>query len=115
AKGELLALEVLTPELSMGRVISDPDVSSPGLALAGFTARVPEGRMQVFGETEMLYLASLDDGALHDRVGGLFRHHIPAVFVSKGLPVPESVLELAREAGIPILRSTLTTKLLYRR
>ncbi len=115
AKGELLALEVLTPELSMGRVISDPDVSSPGLALAGFTARVPEGRMQVFGETEMLYLSSLDDVALHDRVGGLFRHHIPAVFVSKGLPVPESVLRLAREAGIPILRSSLTTKLLYRR
>lgn len=71
--------------------------------------------MQVFGETEMLYLSSLDDVALHDRVGGLFRHHIPAVFVSKGLPVPESVLRLAREAGIPILRSSLTTKLLYRR
>jgi HPr kinase/phosphorylase len=115
AKGELLALEVLTPELSLSRVVSDPDVSSPGLALAGFTARIPEGRMQIFGETEMLYLASLEPGQLHDCVSGLFRHHIPAVFVSKGLPVPEPVLGLARAAGIPILRSALTTKLLFRR
>lgn len=115
AKGAGLGLEVLTPELSLSRIVSDPDVSSPGLALAGFTDRVPEGRMQVFGETEMLYLASLDPGALQDRVGGLFRHHIPAIFVSKGLSVPEPVLSLAREAGIPVIRSTLTTKLLYRR
>lgn len=115
AKREVLALEVLTPELSLGRMVTDPDVSSPGLALAGFTARVPEGRMQVFGETEMLYLASLGPGELQERVSGLFRHDIPAVFVSKGLPVPEPVLELARAAGIPILRSELTTKLLYRR
>jgi HPr kinase/phosphorylase len=35
----------------------DPDITSPGLALAGYTAASPTGRMQVFGETEMTYLA----------------------------------------------------------
>lgn len=115
ARGELLGLELLTPELSLARVISDPDVSSPGLALAGFTARIPEGRMQVFGETEMTYLAGLDARGRRGRLEDLFRHHIPAIFISKGQSVPEELLAAARASGIPVVRSALTTKLLYRR
>lgn len=114
AKGESLALELLTPDLPLTRRIVDPDVSSPGLALAGFTDRVPAGRMQVFGETEMSYLSSIPGEAAADRLRGLFCHHIPAVFVSKGQDVPVPFLEIARECGIPVFRSRLSTKLLYR-
>ena len=114
AKRESLALEVLTPETALDRLVADPDVSSPGLALAGYTGRFPEGRLQVFGETEMTYLAALgDDGAL-DRLTALFSFRIPAVFVSKGQDVPELFLELARAAGIPVLRSALSTRDFYR-
>ena len=31
----------------------DPDVANPGLALAGYIQRLPVGRIQVFGETEI--------------------------------------------------------------
>ncbi len=61
-KSESLELEVLTPEVGLDRIIADSDMSSPGLALSGFTERVPEGRTQVFGETEMRYLESLEAG-----------------------------------------------------
>ncbi|NIP58767.1 MAG: HPr(Ser) kinase/phosphatase [Gemmatimonadetes bacterium] len=110
-----LCLELLTPDTSLDRPIMDPDVSSPGLALAGYTERFPEGRMQVFGETEMTYLRTLAPGQVQDRLEEVFRHHIPAVFVSKSQEVPESLLALASDAGIPVFRSALGTGEFFRR
>jgi len=114
AKGRVLGLQLLTPDLSLARRVLDPDVASPGLALAGYTERVPDGRILIFGETEMTYLSSLRESEAGDRLRGLFCHHLPAVLVSKGQEVPDFFLSIARESGIPVLRSSLTTKLLYR-
>ena len=114
-KNEALELEVLTPEVSLDRIIADSDMSSPGLALSGYTERFPEGRTQVFGETEMRYLASLETGRAKELLSKLFTFDIPVVFVTKGLPVSEDVLCVAREHGVPFVRTTLTTKEFYRR
>lgn len=115
AKRERLELEVLTPDVSLDRPVEDPDISSPGLTLTGFTQRVPAGRMQVFGETEMSYLATLDIPSQSDRLRGLFAFPIPAIFVTKGLEVAPHFLQIAGEAGIPVFRSSLTTREFYQR
>ena len=114
ARHDSLALELLTQHVALDRLVADPDVSSPGLALAGYTTRFPEGRMQVFGETEMSYLASLHPDGARDLLTILFSYEIPAVFVTKGQEVPDFFLELAGAAGIPVLRSRLTTRDFYR-
>lgn len=114
-KRESLNLELLTEGVPLTREVRDPDISSPGLALAGYTQRFPSGRMQVFGETEMTYLRSLGPEAAQERLEELFGFEVPAVFVTKGQQVPDAFLELARDHGVPVLRSTLTTKLFYRR
>jgi HPr kinase/phosphorylase len=114
-KRETLRLELLTPEVSLERTARDPDVSSPGLALAGFRGRVTEGRMWVFGQTEMEYVASLDPGEARERLDMLFSYDVPAVFVSKGQEVPPFFLEAAVRAGIPVIRSHESTKDFYRR
>ena len=110
---ESLHLEVLNPGVPLDREVTDSDVSSPGIALSGFTQRFAEGRMQIFGETEMSYLESLADEELRERVGGVFRFDIPAAFVTKGLTVSEGFLDVATEHGIPVLRSSLSTKEFY--
>jgi HPr kinase/phosphorylase len=115
AKEERLELECLTPGVSRDRPCVDPDISSPGLALAGFTARFPEGRMQVFGETEIRYLASLTEGERAERLGQFFSLPIPAVFITKGQEVGEDLIQAATGAGVPIFRSRLTTKDFFRR
>lgn len=114
-KSESLELELLTPEVGLDRIIADSDISSPGLALSGYTERFPEGRTQVFGETEMRYLASLDPGRAKELLGALFTFAIPVVFITKGLSVSEDVLSVAREHGVPLVRTQLTTKEFYRR
>lgn len=114
-KRERLQLELLTPEAGLDRLIEDADISSPGLALAGFTERVPPGRTQVFGETEMTYLRTLDEAAQKDRLTALFAFPVPAVFVTKGQEVPPHFLGAAGASGIPVLRSQLSTRDFYQR
>jgi HPr kinase/phosphorylase len=115
AKRETLRLELLTPGISLDRRAGDADVSSPGLALAGYTARVPEGRMWVFGETEMTYLASLPVEQARAQLEKLLGFECPAVFVSKGQVVPEFFLRVAQGHGVPVILSQVTTKDLYQR
>ena len=56
---ETLHLEVLNPDIDLDRPVSNPDLSSPGIALMGYTERFASDRIQVFGETEIAYLRGL--------------------------------------------------------
>ena len=69
--------------------------------------------MQVFGETEISYLASLDEAEARARLETLFGFAIPAVFVTKGQDGPPMFLTIASAAGIPVLRSNCTTRDFY--
>ena len=106
---------MLTAEVGLDRDITSAEASSPGLALAGYTARIAPGRILVLGETEMTYLASLDragaDAALH----ALFVCSCPVLFVTKGQPVPEALLALAREHTVCVARTALKTAEFYHR
>ncbi len=99
--------------VSLERRAADPDVTSPGLVLAGYTARVPEGRMWVFGETEISYMATLSDEEAEARLDAFFSFDVPAVFISKGQVVPPYMLEAATRHRVPVLRSHKTTKEVY--
>jgi HPr kinase/phosphorylase len=109
-RGEALRLEHLNPEVSLSRECRDPDISTPGLALAGFLARFPAGRMQVLGETEMTFLRALTEEERAGRLRGFLSQDVPAAFITKGQDVPPRLLEEATSRGVPIFRSTLTTK-----
>ena len=114
-KRQILQLELMNPGVGLDRPLADEDISSPGLALAGYTRRVPEGRPQVFGETEITYLTTLAPEERRARLDGLFAFDVPAVFVTKGQEVPEEVVASATRAGIPLFRSALSTKDFFRR
>ena len=114
-RAEVLELELLNPGIGLDRLTYDADLTSPGLALAGHTSRVPSGRMWVFGETEMTYLSTLEEVDARTRLSALFAFDVPAAFVSKGQQVPPYFLEVAGQHAVPVLRSAKTTKDFYRR
>lgn len=113
--GTLLELERVTGSAGLERPIPGADVSSPGLALAGFVARFASERIQVFGETEVTYLHSLDATTRRANLAQFFRFPIPCVFVTKGLELPPEVPEEATRAGVAVLRSALKTNEFYTR
>jgi HPr kinase/phosphorylase len=115
SKEQSLELELLTPDCTLQRAIESPTLSSPGLVLAGFRDRYLRGRLQVLGETEIRYLHSLEEQRQRDTVDAFLELQIPALFVTKKLDVPQVLLQLAQQHGIPVMRSTLKTADFYRR
>lgn len=112
---ETLALEPISDHRGADREILSPNVSSPGLVLAGYVERFPARRLQVFGETEISYITSRPESERRAILGTFFSFQIPAVFITKGLSAPAEMLELAADAGVPIFGSRLKTNEFYTR
>jgi len=114
-KGETLQLEVVAGEDGLDRKILVPEVSSPGLVFAGFTARFAVERLHALGETEIAFLRSLPAAERRRSLEVFMSYELPCVFVTKGQSVPRELLKLSRERGIPVIRSNLRTSEFYRR
>jgi HPr kinase/phosphorylase len=115
-KGDPLQLELLTGEVGLDREIRSPEASSPGLVLAGYTARfVGSDRIHILGETEITYLASLDAKARRKSIETFLSYELPCVIISKGQQAPDELVALAREKGVAVIRSRLKTAEFYRR
>lgn len=113
--GRSLQLEVVTGDIGLDREVPLAEVSSPGLVLAGFTERFMARRLHVLGETEISYLRSLETAAREASLARFFEHDLPCVFVTKGQAIPREITRLARQRGIPVIRSKLKTAEFYRR
>jgi HPr kinase/phosphorylase len=101
-----LRLELLAGESGVDRKIVSSRIQKPGLALAGFTEHIHRDRLQVFGNTELSYLATLTQTEQRQRVQGLFRLPISCLIVTKNLPVSEMIQREANDAQLPLLRSS---------
>jgi HPr kinase/phosphorylase len=112
---DVLLLEHEAETGGLDREITSPHVSSPGLALAGYTERFAAHRLQVLGETEITYLASLPDDERRRILQGFFRFPIPCVFLTKGLKPPAGLVEEATFANVAVLCSGLKTNEFYNR
>jgi HPr kinase/phosphorylase len=113
-KGASLQLEVVAGESGLDRQVTVPEVSSPGLVLAGYTARFNSHRLHALGETEVAYLHSLEGEARRAALNAFMEYELPCVFVMKGQTVPAELVELANERGIPVIVSKLKTAEFYR-
>jgi HPr kinase/phosphorylase len=113
--GESLQLEDLGDGRGLERHVPGTDISSPGLALAGYLERFVAERIQVLGETEITYLASLPDPERRRILESFFAFPMPAVIVTKGQTLPDGVTEAAAASGVALLRTRLKTAEFYRR
>lgn len=112
-KAEPLALRLLTDEATAGREIPSSEVGSPGLVLAGYTARFVHSRVQVLGETEISYLQSLSESEQGSAIRRFLDFELPVIFLTKGLDPPPGLIELANRRGIPVISTGLKTGAFY--
>jgi HPr kinase/phosphorylase len=109
AESRSLDLELLAGVEGLDRRITIPHTQKTGLALSGFDAYLREGRVLVFGESEIRYLESLDHEARTGVLQRILGYALPCVLVTDGFDPPPEVLIEADRAQVPLLRTRAAT------
>lgn len=104
-----LQMKLLTEACDLKRVIREPTVNRPGLALSGFTRYFAYKRMQVMGHAEVFYLRELRNEEREARYAYLFAYRIPCIVFSRNLRPDKQFLTAAEQTGVPVFQSPLVT------
>ena len=107
--GASLEMKLLAGERGLDRIIREPTVNRPGLALSGFTRYFAYKRIQVMGHAEVFYLREQRREERQARFAYLFAYRIPCVVFSRSLRPDKEFLDAAEEAGVPIFSTPLVT------
>src|SRR5690625_970525 len=91
------------------REIFTSDLSRPCMELTGYFKYYPKERLQLIGETEMNYFLDLSEVQQRDRVRRLCTDVTPGIVISRGMDIPEVIIEAANESGVPVLHSPRKT------
>ncbi len=91
------------------REIFSSDLSRPGMELTGYFKYYPKERLQLIGQTEMNFFLDLTEDEPRDRVRRLCTDVTPGIVISRGMEIPEVIIEAANESGVPILHSPRKT------
>ncbi|HLR32078.1 MAG TPA: hypothetical protein VK074_06280, partial [Fodinibius sp.] len=84
------------------RYVTEADLHRPGLALAGFIKLFTHQRIQIIGNTESRFLKNLSTEEQKNSFKNLVQFDIPVLFITNSNGLPDHLLQMAREAGIPV-------------
>ncbi len=104
-----LQLKLVAGASGLKRIIREPTVNRPGLALAGFTRYFASKRLQVIGNAEATFLKTLPPEDREKRYANLFSFKIPAIVFSRELRPDKQFLRAAEQAQVPILVTPMIT------
>ena len=110
-----LNMEIIyAPENISSLVVTENDCNRPGLQLMGFYEYFNAERVQICGNMEFAYLASLDEKTRYERIDALFATKIPLFIVARGHELYPEMVEIAKKYGVPIARTQDSTTSIYR-
>jgi HPr kinase/phosphorylase len=104
-----LQLRLVAGANGLKRVIREPTVNRPGLALAGFTKYFANKRVQVMGNAECHFLKSVPVADREARYRGLFTYKIPCLVFCRGYQPDKVFLRIAEEHEVPVFKCPLIT------
>ncbi|HOX56159.1 MAG TPA: HPr(Ser) kinase/phosphatase [Candidatus Paceibacterota bacterium] len=104
-----LQLNLVAGATGLKRIIREPTVNRPGLALSGFTRYFANKRLQVIGNAEAFFLKSLSAEEQAKRYELFFSYKVPGVVFSRNLHPSKLCLKAAEEARVPVFRCPMVT------
>jgi HPr kinase/phosphorylase len=107
--GKALDMKLLSGSAQSSRVIREPTVNRPGLALSGFTRYFAYKRMQVMGHAEVFYLREFRTEERQARYAYLFAYKIPCFVFSRNLKPDKEFLMAAEQTGVPVFQTPMVT------
>ncbi|MEQ8525768.1 HPr(Ser) kinase/phosphatase [Gracilimonas sp.] len=94
--------------------VVEADLHRPGLALAGYNELFTYQRIQIIGNTETQFLENMGKDKQEESFRHITKFDIPVIFLTDGNQLPENLLQIAKEASIPIYSTPLeTTRFMY--
>ncbi|MBQ9375628.1 MAG: HPr(Ser) kinase/phosphatase [Ruminococcus sp.] len=107
---ERLKLEMVYSHKDISELtICDNDCNRPGLQLMGFYEYFNAERVQICGNMEFAYLATLDEQTRRKRIEALFATKIPLFIIARGHELYPEMTEFAEKYEVPIARTTDST------
>ena len=100
---------VYSPENLDNITVTENDCNRPGLQLMGFYEYFNAERVQICGNMEFAYLASLDETTRYQRIDALFATKIPLFIVARGHELYPEMIEIAKKYEVPIARTPDST------
>ena len=104
-----LNLRCIAGRKGLTREISIPGINRPMGAIMGFFEDFAFGRIQLFGRGEFSYLCKLESKGEQLTIRNFFKHPIPCCIFSHSKEPHKDFLDIAEEAGCPILQTNLGT------
>jgi len=104
-----LGLELVAGEKGLSNIIISPELNRPSLALTGFIDLFTYNRVQIIGNTELLYLSTLPE---EKRIGSfeiICQFDLPCLILTNGRRPPSDVKALCDKRDIPIIVTALST------
>lgn len=89
------------------RMLDTPRIQKLGLALAGFTHYMHEGRVQIVGQSELQFLDQLTSDERRKAIANLELDKISCILVTKNLMPPVELIEAAEVFALPLVLTPL--------
>jgi HPr kinase/phosphorylase len=107
---DMLQMELLAGAEGLENVISEKSINRPALAVTGYFKEFANRRLQLLGAGEMAYLMDQAPDVRQRLMEDVFTKQIPAIVISRGLQVDESMKQLADKHRVPVIRTQLKSK-----
>ena len=102
-----LGLILMAGRKGLKKKITHSQVQKMGLAMTGFNKFINPERLQVIGNTEMVYLGTLSAEQQEKVIHQICSLDLSCLVITRNLEVPELLLREADERGIPLFRTAL--------
>lgn len=106
---ERFHLELISGEEGINRPITTSDISRPGIEMAGYFEYYPAERIQLLGKTELSFYGELPVNERISRMERLCTDITPAIIITRGLDIPQELIEASERESVPVLRSNMKT------
>jgi HPr kinase/phosphorylase len=107
SRGSYLGLTLMSGRKGLQKKITHSQVQKMGLALTGFIRFVNPDRLQVIGNTEMVYFRSLSSDQQGEVIRQICGLDLSCLVITRNLEIPELLLQEADQKGIPLFRTHL--------
>ena len=93
----------------LAKEITTADISRPGLEMTGYFDYYSPERLQLLGMKEWTYLMKMTSHNRYQVLTEMIKPETPAIIVARKLEDPDEMLAAAKEKGIAILQSHIST------